>query len=407
MTGLLSFLRSNGRLLAFGYLMCLWSSFGQTFFISLFNAELRAAFSLSHADIGAMYAGGTIASALTLMLAGRMVDRFPLQTVATVVLAGLAAATLAMGLIWSAFMLPVVFYGLRLFGQGLASHTGMTAMGRYFDAARGRAIAVASLGYPTGEAILPLATVAAFTLVSWRGVWFIAAGLTLAGLVLALLLLRGAAARDVPGAAPLPGMAAASRQYTLGEVLAEPGFWLRLPMLLAPAFIVTGIFFNQLHLASEKNWPVTLMAGSFSAFAGTAFLFTLVAGPLVDRFSARRLLPHVLLPLMLACVVIALAEHRAAVPAFMMLIGLTTSSYGVTGSAIWPELYGTRHLGAIKAFGQAAMVIASGLSPVLFGILIDRNVSVASLAMGCAAYCAVAALLAGAANRMPAAPPPP
>jgi MFS family permease len=397
--GLIAFLRLNGRLILFGYLMCLWSSFGQTFFISLFNTELRSTFGLSHGDIGSMYAMGTIASAVTLMLAGRLVDRFHLMAVTTFVFVGLAAAALAMGLVWSALALPFVFYGLRLFGQGLASHTGMTAMGRYFDAARGRAIALASLGYSTGEATLPAITVAALALLPWREVWFVAAGVSLIGLLFAMLLLKGAATRDKPSDASATA-GATGRQYRLGEVLAELSFWLRLPTLMAPAFIVTGVFFHQLRLAEEKHWPLPLMAVSFTAFAAVSFLSVLVSGPLVDRISARRLLPFVLLPLMGSCLVLATLAGPLAAPGFMMLIGLTTGAYTIAGTAIWPELYGIRNLGAIKAFAQAAMVLASGLSPVLFGVLLDRGVAFAGLALGSAIFCAVASVLAGLANRL-------
>ena len=196
LTSLAHFLRHNGRLVAFGFLMCFWSSFGQTFFISLFNGELRAAFNLSHGDIGSMYAAGTIASAATLMFAGRLVDRFSLAKVTAFVLAGLSLAAAAMSLVWTAAALPFVFYALRLFGQGLSAHTGMTAMGRYFDAARGRAISLATLGYSAGEAVLPGIIVAGLAIAHWRTLWAATAVCAVAAIAISELLLRGAATHD-------------------------------------------------------------------------------------------------------------------------------------------------------------------------------------------------------------------
>jgi len=395
---LLSFLRENGRLVTFGFFMCLCSSFGQTFFISLFNGELRRVFQLTHGDLGAMYAAGTIASAATLLFAGRLIDRIPLRYVAAGVLIGLAAAAAAMGLVWTAAGLPFVFFGLRLFGQGLASHTGMTTMGRYFDAARGRALALASLGYSAGEAAMPALVVASLSLLVWQSIWLLISGIVLLAIPFALLLLRGAHRHDE--AAPLAAMSETPhKQWRLGEVLRDGGLWFRLPTLLAPAFIATGIFFHQVYIAHEKGWPLEVMAFSFTAFAVTSFLTTLLAGPLVDRFSARRLLPFVLAPLCVGCLLLASLSSLSTAPIMMMMIGVTTGLYGIAGAAIWPELYGVRHLGSIKAFAQSAMVLSSGLAPVLFGILIDRGVTIEMIVGACAALCVAAAILAALPNR--------
>jgi MFS family permease len=395
---LYAFLQQNLRLVAFGFFLCFISSAGQTFFISLFNGELRAAFQLSHGEIGSMYAAGTIASAFTLMLAGRLVDRFDLRIVTIIVLAGLAAAAGLMGLVWTAALLPVVFFGLRLFGQGLASHTGMTAMGRYFDETRGRAISLASLGFAAGEAVLPSVIVAGLSVLAWRQMWFAIAAAVACTIPLTLALL--AARLPASGPVSVAGKGGITpRQWRLGEVLRHTGLWLRLPTLLTPAFVITGIFFHQVHLAGEKQWPIALMAASFTVFAATSFATTFLAGPLFDRWTARRMLPIVVLLLAVSCVIIAWFAERAAAPAFMTFIGLTTGMYGTAGTAIWPELYGTRHLGAIKAFGQAVMVLASGVSPVLFGLLIDLGLGFGAIAAGCAALCIVAAGLAALANR--------
>lgn len=399
LTSLARFLRHNGRLIAFGFLMCFWSSFGQTFFISLFNGELRAAFNLSHGDIGSMYAAGTIASAATLMFAGRLVDRFSLARVTAFVLAGLALAATAMSLVWTAAALPFVFYGLRLFGQGLSAHTGMTAMGRHFDAARGRAISLATLGYSAGEALLPAIVVTGLALVHWRTLWAATAVCAIVAIAVSALLLRGAVSHD-DGQSVASGPVSAARQYRLGDVLAEPSLWLRLPLLLAPPFVVTGLFFHQVHLATAKGWPMALMAGSFTLFAGASFVSTLFAGPLIDRVTARTLLPWVLIPLTLACLLLSVTDARLAAPAFMILIGVGTGLCTIASNAIWPERYGVRHLGAIKAFAQSSMVLASGLSPVIFGLLIDRGLPFAAITAGSALLCIAASALAATANRL-------
>ena len=391
-------LRENGRLVAFGFFMCFCSSVGHTFFISLFNGELRHVFNLSHGDIGAMYAAGTIASAAIFMFAGRLVDRVRLPIMVAIVFGGLALSALGMGLVASAAVLPFVFFGLRLFGQGLASHTGMTAMARSFNATRGRAISLASLGFSAGEALLPTLTVALLAIFAWQSIWLGVAAITVLAVPLGLYLLKGERPRK-DEADETTGPQASIRHWRLGAVLRHATFWLRLPTFIAPAFIATGLFFHQVHLAEEKGWPLPLIAGSFTAFALSSIVTTLFAGPLVDRLSARQLWPWVLLPMALSCVVLASSASVWVAPAFMILIGMTTGLYSISGTAMWPELYGTRHLGAIKAFVQSVMVLASGVAPVALGVLIDRDVSMNLISLACAAWCVFAAILAVVAMR--------
>ncbi len=393
----ISFLRAHSRLLGFGVLMTFCSSMGQTFFISLFSGEIRAAFTLSDGDFGSLYSLGTLSSAAVLLWAGRLIDRLPLPVFAAAVLSLLAATCLLMGTVWSAASLAVALFGLRLFGQGLASHSAAVAMGRYFEAQRGRALSIATLGHTLGEAALPALTVAALALAGWRQVWS-GTGLLLFALVpLVFLLLKGQRERDAAyqqdrRSAGLAGDAAGDR--ALAWALRDPGLWLRLPALLASPFIGTGLIFHQVHLAETKGWPLTLLAGSFTVFAACALASLLLAGSLVDRFGARRLVPVILAPLALACLALALSDVPLAATLFMGLLGVTTGSGAVLFGALWAELYGVTHLGAIRACATSAMVFATGLAPAGMGFFIDRGVTMESIAVGCALYCVLASALA-------------
>ena len=393
---LFGFTAHSIRLIAFGFFMCFCSSIGQTFFISLFNGELRTAFGVSHGELGGMYSIGTIISAAVLMAAGRLADHLNLRIVAVGVLLGLAAAAAAMSIVWTVSLLPIVFFGLRFFGQGLAGHTAMTAMGRYFDALRGRAIAGASIGFAAGEALLPSGVVALLAVMEWRSAWMLFAGLAVLSIPVALLLLAGTPSGRPQAPASSSG---SDRHYRLGDVLRDFRLWLRMPLLMAPAFVVTGLFFHQVQLASEKGWPLALIAGSFPVFAITSLVTAVTFGPIVDAWSARRMLPVVILPLAAASLCVLVFDAAWTPPIFMFLTGITIGANNIVGSAIWPELYGTSHLGAIKAFAQSSGVLASGLSPVIFGLCIDGGITIAVLAGFCAAYCAASCVLALIANR--------
>ncbi len=395
----LSFLRAHGRLIGFGFFMYFCSSAGQTFFIALFGGELRAAFGLSHGAFGTLYALATFASATTLVWAGRLIDRVPLPVFTAGVMTGLAAASLLASAVWSIAALTAVLFGLRLFGQGLAGHTAGTAMGRYFEAERGRAISIAVLGLPAGKFVLPMLVVAGLAVADWRDVWFATGIALLAATPLVFVLLQGHGARDD---ALKARRAAATTQgggdSTLGGALRDAGLWLRLPALLAPPAIFTGLVFHQVHLAEAKGWPLTLIAASFTVFAVASVTATMLTGPLVDRLSARRLVPLFLAPIALSCVALMLSDAPAVAPVFLALLGLGTGISFVLGGALWPELYGTAHLGAIKSFVGAALVFATGLAPAAMGMLFDRGYSVESVAAACALYCLAASGLAALAR---------
>jgi sugar phosphate permease len=389
----LSFLRAHSRLLGFGVLMTFCSSMGQTFFISLFSGEIRADFALSDGEFGSLYSLGTLTSAALLLWAGRLIDRLPLPVFAAAVLALLGATCLLMGAVWGAAGLAIALFGLRFFGQGLSSHSAMVAMGRYFEAQRGRALSVATLGHTLGEAVLPALVVAALALAGWRQVWSGSGLLLLALAPLVLVLLKGQLDRAPAGGGSGPARDPAEDR-ALAWVLRDPALWLRLPALLAGSFIGTGLIFHQVHLAETKGWPLSLMAGAFTVYAAGALVSLLLAGPLVDRFGARRLVPAILAPLALACLALGLSDAPLVAALFMGLLGITTGSGSVIFGALWAELYGVTHLGAIRACATSAMVFATGLAPATLGFFIDRGVTMENIVLGCALYCLFAGVLA-------------
>lgn len=388
------FLRSHGRLIAFGFMMFFCSNVGQTFFISLFGGEIRAQFALSHGQFGLVYTTATLASAMTLVWAGRFVDRLPLAVFAAAVLVALAGASLFMGVAWSVPTLILALFGLRFFGQGLATHTALVAMARYFTAERGRTVSIASLGQTAGEAFLPALVVASITVTAWRNIWTIAAGVLLVLLPLLLILLKGHKARDQALIARQVADRSSDSGSTLCEALRGAGLWLVLPADLAPSLIFSGLIIHQAHLAASKQWPPSLIGGSFTAFAVASLATLIVAGPLVDRITAQRLLPLSLVPLMLACLILLVADAPLAAPVFLALLGISMGITAILKGTLWPELYGISNLGSIRAFGQSAMVLSSGVGPALLGFLFDAGYSVEVVVSALIFLCLLASALA-------------
>jgi len=187
---LLQFLRSNARWLLAGLLLAFASSFGQTFFISVFAGDIRREFGLSNGGWGGIYALGTMSSAAVMLVAGGLTDRFRVRDLGVVIVVALAMACLAMALVSTLWALPFVVFALRFTGQGMTSHVSSVAMARWFVATRGRALAIASLGFAFGEAFLPLTYVALLRYFSWRSLWVFSALLVLLIIVPLLAFLR-------------------------------------------------------------------------------------------------------------------------------------------------------------------------------------------------------------------------
>jgi sugar phosphate permease len=231
------------NLLAAGFLLALASSFGQTFFIALFGGEIRAEFGLSHGAFGSIYSLATLASGVLMLWVGAALDRVSLRSYAAAAIAALAVACLLLGAIDSPYLLLLALFGLRLAGQGMMSHASITGMARAFLRHRGKAIALATLGHPAGEAVLPILAVSAAAALGWRNVWLGAAGVLILAFPLLLRLLKGGGEPRPVASGTTAGQAAAG-SYTRAAMLRDGRFYLIVPALLGPSFIVTGLFFH-------------------------------------------------------------------------------------------------------------------------------------------------------------------
>ncbi|MFT4726476.1 MAG: MFS family permease [Granulosicoccus sp.] len=385
-------MRTNVRWLLGGLLLTVFSSFGQTYFIALFGSEIRATFSLSHGDFGGIYMIGTLASAVTLVWLGRVVDFYSVSTVAFWVCIALSLSCFAMSLVSSVWMLVLVIFGLRLFGQGMMSHIAMVAMGRWYSAERGRAVSITTMGFQIGSGVLPLIMVSLIGLIGWRASWVLAAALMVFIALPAIYLLMKK--ERIPRGQILEhDESEKTKQWTHSEVLADPVFWILITGVVAPSFIGTSVFFHQTHISEIKGWSRELIAGSIALAAITTIVFSLLSGLLIDRFSARQLLPTFLLPLGIANLLLGWMGDPMAIIIYMLLHGISNGISNSLFGAIWPEVYGTRHLGAVRSIIMAAMVIASALGPGATGWLIDLGIGFEIQLVAMGLYCLITAVL--------------
>ena len=391
--GYLRFVFDNWLFLLAGFLLTFTSSYGQTYFISIFAGEIRSTFSLTDGQWGGIYTAGTTLSAITMVWAGALTDRFRVRELSMVVMIGLALACLAMATVPNWVLLIAVIFALRLSGQGMMSQLGAVAMARWFVAARGRALSLSSMGFAVGQATLPVMFVALFASWHWRSLWVLAAGLVIVTIpVMRYLLQHERTPQSMAKTEQFAGMK--GHHWTRRDLLRSGLFWMIVPMVLGPSAWGTALFFQQVHLTEVKGWELVNFVALMPLFTMAAVVFTFVSGWAIDRFGVKWVVPVQMLPFALSFFVLAYADTIAMAGVGMVIFGIGQGMQATAPAAFWAEFYGTRHLGAIKAIAAAIMVFGSAIGPGVTGVLIDAGIDFPDQMVSIGVYYLLAGALA-------------
>jgi len=384
-------LKNYWRIIGLGFALTFLSSFGQTFFISLSGPDIRAAFGLTHGAFGSIYSLATLSSGLLMIWVGSVIDRVDIRLYATTAMLGLTAAAISLSFAPNLFVLGLSLFALRLFGQGMLSHAGVMSTARLHEGVRGRALGIAALGFPAGEATLPALALALIAAFGWTGTWRIAALVIVAALAAGWLLGLLLRAKD-------PDLDESTRRKALSDtgprwtdILRDWRFLALIPTMIGYPAIMTAYFFHQRFIADVKGWSLELLASSITLFALVSVIVAMSAGSFVDRFGAVRLSHFYLAGMTAASVALATVDTPFLPLLFFGLIGLTSGCTNVVIAAVLAELFGTTHLGKIRALAGAIMVVASAATPGAIGLLFDAGVSLAAICFGFAAYMIAAA----------------
>ena len=311
-------------------------------------------------------------AALAVMWAGTLSDRFRAKSLGSVILVFLAVACVFIANVHVAWLLPLAIFGLRFSGQGMLSHISVVAIARWFSANRGKALAISALGYSVGEAVLPLLFVTLLAVYDWRFLWLAAAGVALLLIpILQLLLRKERTPQSIAETSESAGMS--GFHWTRKQVVKHWLFWIMLPSFTAPGIFSTSLFFQQVHLTQSKGWDHTAFVALFPLYTVVTITSMMAYGWAIDKWGSARLIPLFQIPMAAAYLVFSLGTSMTMAAVGFILMGLLHGGGATLANTFWPEFYGTRHLGSIKALAAALMVFGSALGPGVTGLLIDAG----------------------------------
>jgi len=370
------------KVIIFGFIFTFFSSFGQSFFLGLFNSSIRETLSISHGQFGTIYASATLASSLLLIWIGKKIDDVNVFKFAIFVTILLSFSCFFFSKISSIVFLFVAIFLMRFSGQGMMSHTATTTISRYFTKSRGKALSAGWFGLSSAEFILPVLIVFLLTLTTWENIWLFISLLVLIFLPIASYLLvkninldsREKTNEDEVKDEDI-------KQWKRSEVIKDYRFYIINMNMLAMPWIATGSFVYQSFITSSKGWGQYIIAQSFMSYSVLTVITLLISGFLVDKFTSRKLLIYMNIPLLLSVFVIIYFNVPVSAFIFFGLIGITNGLANLLGSSIWAEIYGVKYIGAIKALTTALMVFATAFGTALFGILIDNGFTIEKIAI--------------------------
>ena len=163
--------------------------------------------------------------------------------------------------------------------------------------------------------------------------------------------------------------------------------------MLAMPWIATGVFVYQSFITESKGWGVFVIAQSFMIYSVLSVITLLVSGFLIDKFTSRKLLIFMNIPLLLSALVLIFFEIPLSAFIFLGLIGISNGLANVLGSSTWAEIYGVKYIGSIKALTTALMVFSTAFGTALFGFLIDRGFSIEQIALVSVIYISLSIVL--------------
>ena len=367
------------KLLTYGFLIIFFASYGQTFFIALFNDDIKNYYKLSDGEFGLVYAISTILSSLLLINFAKLIDYIDLKLYSFLITIGLIIPCFIIYFLPSNIVyLFIIIFALRFFGQGAMGHAGTTTMARYFGEDKGKAISVATLGGTIGIMFLPIIVVYLKNFFSFKQIWLLSSVSLIFFLPILFITLADQKIRQKRFQ---ESIGERNKILTTMSVLKNKNFLTYLPITTAFSFIGTGLMFHQIFIFSEKDWTLEMLGTGYLFFGVFSVIGLVFGGPMIDILDPKKAIIFILFPIFIALIILLIFDNFYFLIIYMSLFGFNLGISAPFTGSLWAVMFSLESLGTVKALFHAISVLASALSPLIFGYIIDWGFGIGMIAL--------------------------
>lgn len=239
-------------------------------------------------------------------------------------------------------------------------------------------------GLSSAEFLLPILIIFLLNILSWRIIWHLISLIILIILPLTVfytikkLTLES---REMSELNNVKKNLKFIKSWKRIEVLRDFKFYIISLNMLAMPWIVTGVFIYQSFISESKMWGPYIIPQSFMVYSVISIITLITSGFLVDKFTSRKLIPFMNIPLLFGLVILYFFDFKYSAYLFFGFMGISNGLANVLGSSTWAEIYGVRYLGGIRALTTAFMVFSTAFGTAIFGILIDLGFTIEFIAL--------------------------
>lgn len=380
------------NLLALAFTLNFLSGPGQTAFMAMFTSPIQKDLGLSAGDLGSLYSLATLLGALALSGSGWCVDKVGLRRFGMFVFFGFVFGAGILATAQGPIAILIGCFFTRYTANASFPVLSRSIVASKVRGGRGTAFSLAGLGLPFGEAFMPGLAALLVTLIGWQETWAAFGGVifVLFGPLLWFWLGRVEKIGELNLSIPtwLRLRALDSPQISLiphrsvSYVLRSRKFWILLIPVLYPPFVLSGLFFYHATIAATKGWEIAWIGSAFVLYGVIHGICGLIAGPLIDTYTARRLLPWHLVPMLVGFSVLANWSEPWVPMVYLAFAAATVGFGGVVKQALWPEVYGTKEIHRILGVISSLITFSTALGPPIFGYSLDHGVELSEILWG-------------------------
>lgn len=368
----------------------IWASIpGQTVGVSVFTDPVKDALGLSRNEFSNAYMIGTFISSLFVARAGVLFDKFGARYVAfftTIILAiSLFLCSISVEisqiiqqtLSLTSWIIPfvvitVLFFFIRLSGQGVLTMASRNMIMIWFDKNRGKVNSISSIAISLGFSTSPIFLNELIDAYGWEASWqLLAVGL----FIFSFFILQfyrnkpedfGLNPDGVKNTIEVIKVETSEQNFTLKEAKKTRAFWIVSLVLAFNSFFITGFTFHIISIFSSQNYTKEQAISIFLPISIIAVIVSLICNVLSDYMQHKIYIYMMLFSGVIASVGLLLLNNTYGIYFLITGLGFLGGLFAVVNAVTWPRFYGRKFLGAITGKVMSYIVIASAIAPSLF-----------------------------------------